>query len=92
MEMDRQTLMVLFGAIITLTLIGTHYLAKPKPAAEGPRPVYAEGDIRHKLQTEEAKQNSKAKKRPPAQESTSSTSSDEPSENEEPPAEEPSID
>lgn len=89
MEMDRQTLMVLFGAIITLTLIGTTYLAKPKPAAEGPRPVYAEGDIRHKLQQEEAKKTRNGKKPAPVQEETSS---DEPSENEEPPAEEPSID
>lgn len=89
MEMDRQTLMVLFGAIISLTLIGTHYLANPKPAAEGPRPVYAEGDIRHKLQQEEAKKTRNGKKPAPVQEETSS---DEPSENEEPPAEEPSID
>jgi hypothetical protein len=54
MEMDRQTIMVLFAAIVGLTLFGAMYLAPSKQQA-GQRPVYAEDDIRYKIQLEEDK-------------------------------------
>jgi hypothetical protein len=85
MEMDRQTLMVLFGAIIAMTLFGSFYLAAPEKRREA-RPVYAEDDIRSKIQKEEAKK--KAVKAPPAP--MTSKSRAEVSEDEEP-IEEPTL-
>ena len=64
MEMDRQTIIVLCCAIIGLTLFGGIYLASPK-ARDHARPVYAQEDIRHKLQKEDAKK-PKTKKTKPA--------------------------
>ncbi len=97
MEMDRQTLTVLFGVIIALTLFGSFYLSAP-PAADEVRPVYAEGDIRNKLhqEAEKQKKKNKGKKPAPAQSSSRDGGSDdeaaEEPEAEEPTAEEPSID
>lgn len=79
MEMDRQTIMVLFAAIIGLTLFGTAYLA-PSKHETSPRPQYAADDIRHKYQVEDAKK----KKQKPAAVKVSAAPDPEPSENEEP--------
>jgi hypothetical protein len=89
MEMDRQTMIVVFGAIIALTLIGTTYLAAP--ARDVARPVYAEEDVRHKLQQDEAKKKRKGKKSASARTESSSSSGGDTSDSdaEEPPAEEP---
>lgn len=87
MEMDRQTIMVLFAAIIGLTLFGTAYLAPSKHEVET-RPAYAADDIRHKFQTEDAKKAKKQNKAvaaKPIHSSSSSSSPSENSENEEPP-------
>lgn len=90
MEMDRQTIMVLFAAIIGLTLFGTMYLAPSKHEVQA-RPAYAVEDIRHKFQAEEAKNARKKTKvvaTTPTMSSSSSSSSSENSENEEPPLDE----
>jgi hypothetical protein len=87
MEMDRQTLFVIFGAIVALTLIGAGYLATP--SRDTTRPVYAEEDIRHKVQQTEAKKNRRSSRPAPVEDDSSSDSYD--ADAEEPPAEEPTA-
>jgi hypothetical protein len=66
MEMDRQTIIVLCCAIIGLTLFGGTYLSSPK-TRDHARPVYAQDDIRHKLQQQDLKKpKTKTKKSKPA--------------------------
>jgi hypothetical protein len=60
MELDRQNLLVIVAAIVGLTLFGGFYLSGA-PARDTTRPVYAQDDIRHKLQQEEAKKKKKKK-------------------------------
>jgi hypothetical protein len=94
MEMDRQTIMVLCFAIIGLTLFGGIYLSSPKPRDPSVRHVYAQDDIRYKLQREDLKKPKTNKKAKPAapiiSSSESSGGSDESSDEES--NEEPSID
>ena len=92
MEMDRQTIMVLFGAIVAMTLFGTMYLGSPS-RGEVARPIYAQDDIRNKIQKDETKKK-KVKKSTSRVESSNDNSADESAEEppaEEPEAEEPSI-
>ena len=63
MELDRQTLLVICGAIIGLTLFGGVYLS-PAAQQQQARHNYAAEDIRYKFQQEEAKQKKKKKKAP----------------------------
>jgi hypothetical protein len=65
MEMDRQTIMVLCIAIVGLTLFGGVYLSSPKPRDSAVRHLYAQDDIRFKLQKEDLKK-PKTKKAKPA--------------------------
>jgi hypothetical protein len=58
MEMDRQTIFVLFAAIIGLTLFGSIYLSG-KPARSTERPAYSQNDIRYKFQQKELKNKNK---------------------------------
>jgi hypothetical protein len=92
MEMDRQTILVLFGAILALTLFGGSYLSSP--AGHHERATFKQEDIRYKYQQEAAKEK-KTKKKKPAIEPIIS-SSDSGDSNEEPsdadnPQEEPEI-
>ena len=66
MEMDRQTLIVLCCAIIGLTLFGGIYLSSPKARDPATRHVYAQDDIRYKLQQEDAKKPKTKKPKPAA--------------------------
>lgn len=104
MEMDRQTIMVLCCAIIGLTLFGGIYLSSPKPRDHA-RPVYAQEDIRYKLQQEDAKKPKTKKTKPAAtpiisssestgggDDSSSDESNEEPSISDGDPQEEPSLD
>lgn len=88
MEMDRQTLIVLFGAILALTLFGTMYLGSPS-RGDVARPTYAQEDIRYKLQKDEAKKKKVKKSTSHVESSSDDSSNDESAE--EPPAEEPSA-
>jgi hypothetical protein len=53
MEMDRQTILVIVGAIIGLTLFGGVYLSSPQ-SSDHTRPAYTQEDIRYKFQKEDA--------------------------------------
>ena len=94
MEMDRQTLTVLFGAIIVLTLIGTSFFAPATKAQhEADRPAYAADDIRYKYQKEASKASRKGMKSVPVEEDSSSGGDSETDESAEAaPAEEPEAD
>jgi hypothetical protein len=61
MEMDRQTIIVLFSAILGLTLFGGMYLSAP--AKHPDRPMYAQEDIRAKFQKEALKEKKTKKKK-----------------------------
>jgi hypothetical protein len=74
MEMDRQTIIVLCCAIIGLTLFGGIYLSSPK-TRDHARPVYAQDDIRYKLQQQDAKKPKTKKTNPSAPIMSSSESS-----------------
>jgi hypothetical protein len=88
MEMDRQTIIVLFGVIIAMTLFGTMYLGSPS-RDDVARPTYAQEDIRSKIHQEEVKKKKVKKSAAPRVESSNDNSSDDDAE--EPPAEEPSA-
>lgn len=104
MEMDRQTIMVLCGAIVGLTLFGGLYLSSPKHR-DHTRPAYAEDDIRLKFQKEDLKKPKTKKTKPAAEPIISSSessgggeissddeSAEEPSVTDHEPQEEPSLD
>lgn len=103
MEMDRQTIIVLCCAIIGLTLFGGIYLSSPKTRDPAVRHVYAQDDIRYKLQQEDAKKPKTKKTKPAAPIISSSESSgggdassddesnEEPSTSDSEPQEEPSL-
>lgn len=74
MEMDRQTILVFFAVIVGLTLFGGVYLSSPK-TRDLARPVYAQDDIRFKLQQEDAKKPKTKMNKPAAPIITSSESS-----------------
>lgn len=74
MEMDRQTILVFFGVIVGLTLFGGVYLSSPK-TRDLAHPVYAQDDIRFKLQQEDSKKPKTKKNKPAAPIISSSESS-----------------
>ena len=93
MEMDRQTIMVLFGAILALTLFGGTYLSTPVRHHE--RAAFKTDDVRYKYRQEAAKEK-KPKKNKRAVEPIISSDGDGGDSNEEPsdannPQEEPEI-
>lgn len=98
MEMDRQTILVLFGGILGLALFGGVYLSSPAHVQQE-RPTYSPDDIRYKFQQEalkEAKAKAKNKRKGPApiiseeeDDSGSEESNEEPSNDE--PQEEPAL-
>jgi hypothetical protein len=75
MEMDRQTIMVLCCTIIGLTLFGGIYLSSPKQRDPNVQRVYAQDDVRYKLQQEELKKPKPKKKAKPAAAPVTSSSS-----------------
>ncbi len=108
MEMDRQTIIVVCGAIVGLTLFGGIFLSSPKTRGDHARPIYAQDDVRYKLQQEELKKPKTKKQKPAAEPIISSSessgggevssdesndeSSEEPSITDHEPQEEPSLD
>lgn len=74
MEMDRQTIIVVCGAIVGLTLFGGIFLSSPKTRGDHARPIYAQDDVRYKLQQEELKKPKTKKQKPPAAEPIISSS------------------
>ncbi len=95
--MDRETTLIIAGAVIVLTLIGGLYLSpgKSSPAAPGARAhaTYEPNDIRYKLQQEEeayAKKHKGQKPPPPEAENPAAGSDNEAPANDEA-AEEPEI-
>lgn len=74
MEMDRQTILVIFGAIVGLTLFGGVYLSSSQ-SRDHTRPTYAQEDIRYKFQKEDEKKPKTKKPKTAAQPTISSSES-----------------
>lgn len=74
MEMDRQTILVIFGAIVGLTLFGGVYLSSSQ-SRDHTRPAYAQEDIRYKFQKEDEKKPKTKKPKAAVQPTISSSES-----------------